>query len=181
MRTRFFFLAASVTSIAAAAVAQGCGETETTTSPGDAGADVAADTGPKKDATPPAEDAEPPCDTTQDFSKDIPDAEIADGASTTGICVGCGNSHCKKYIQQCNLNCQCQGLAAEALECYAKTANIVGCAGQFASSKITKETQTTAFGLFSCLNEACKDECATEQFADAGPDGGDAGDGGDGG
>ena len=180
MRTRFFFLAASVTSIAAAAVAQGCGETEATPGAGDAGADVAADTGPKKDATPPAEDAEPPCDTTQDFSKDIPDAEIADGASTTGICVGCAQTNCKKFIDECNENCQCQELAGEALECYAKTANIVGCAGQFASSKISKETQTTAFGLFSCLNDSCKDECATEQFADGGPDGGpkDAGDGG---
>jgi hypothetical protein len=168
MRTRFFFLAASVTSIAAAAVAQGCGETETTTTPGDAGSDVATDTGARKDSAPPAEDAEPPCDTTKDFANDIPDAEIGDGASTTGLCVGCAQTNCKKFIDECNKNCQCQELAGEALECYAKTANIIGCAGQFASSKITKETQTTAFGLFSCLDEACKDECQTEQFADAG-------------
>lgn len=179
MRTRFFFLAASVTSIAAAAVAQGCGETETTTSPGDAGADVATDTG-KRDSAPPAEDAEPPCDTSEDFSKDIPDAEIGDGASTTGICVGCAQKNCKTFIDDCNANCQCQELAGKALECYAKTANIIGCAGQFASGSITDETRTTAFGLFSCLNEGCKDECQTEQFADAGSDSGpkDAGDGG---
>jgi hypothetical protein len=172
MRTRLFFLAASVTSIAAAAVAQGCGETETTTTPGDAGTDAVADTGPKKDATPPAEDAEPPCDTTADFSKDIPDAEIADGASTTGICVACAKANCKKFIDDCNKNCQCQELAGDALECYAKTANIIGCAGQFASSSITKETKQTGLGLFSCLNDECKDECQTEQFADGGPDGG---------
>lgn len=180
MRTRFFFLAASVTSIAAASVAQGCGETETTTSNGDAGADVATDTGPKRDSAPPAEDAEPPCDTSEDFSKDIPDAEIADGASTTGICVGCAQKNCKSFIDDCNANCQCQELAGKALECYAKTANIIGCAGQFASGSITDETKTTAFGLFSCLNEECKDECQTEQFGDGGPDGGikDAGDGG---
>jgi hypothetical protein len=171
MRTRFFFLAASVTSLAAAAVAQGCGETETTTTPADAGSDVA-DTGPKKDATPPAEDAEPPCDTTQDFSKDIPDAEIADGKSTTGICVGCAQANCKKFIDECNKNCQCQELAGDALECYAKTANVIGCAGQFASGSISQETKTTAFGLFSCLNDNCKDECATEELS------GDAGDGG---
>jgi hypothetical protein len=179
MRTRFFFLAASVTSIAAASVAQGCGETETTTTASDAGADVA-DTGPKKDSAPPAEDAEPPCDTSEDFSKDIPDAEIADGASTTGICVGCAQKNCKSFIEECNANCQCQELAGKALECYAKTANIIGCAGQFASGSITDETKQTAFGLFSCLNEECKDECQTEQFQDGGPDGGpkDAGDAG---
>jgi hypothetical protein len=171
MRTRFFFLAASVTSIAAAAVAQGCGDTETTTTPGDAGADVAAP-GPKRDSAPPAEDAEPPCDTTKDFAADIPDAEIADGASTTGLCVGCAQANCKSFIDDCNENCQCQELAGDALECYAKTANIIGCVGQFATAKVTKETQSTALGLFSCINDECKDECQTEQFADGGADGG---------
>lgn len=171
MRTRFFFLAASVTSIAAAAVAQGCGETETTSTPTDGGADVAADTG-RRDSAPPVEDDAAPCDTTKDFTKDIPDAEIADGASTTGLCVACANANCKQFIDECNKNCQCQELAGEALECYAKTANIVGCAGQFASSKITDETKATAFSLFSCLNEECKEECQTEQFNDAGSDGG---------
>lgn len=177
MRTRFFFLAASVTSLAAAAVAQGCGDTESTSSPAaDAGADVAADTGAKKDSGPPGEEDAATCDLSHDFTKDIPDADIADGASTTGICVGCATANCKKFIDECNTNCQCQGLAGQALECYAKTANVIGCAGQFANSKVTKETQTTAFGLFSCLNEACKEECQTEQFNDAGPtDGGDGG------
>ena len=178
MRTRLFFLAASVTSLAAAAVAQGCGETETTTTAVDAGSDVA-DTGPKKDATPPAEDAEPPCDTTQDFSKDIPDAEIADGASTSGICVGCAYDNCKASIDDCNANCECQELAGKALECYTKTGNAIGCAGQFATAKVSKETQQTGIALFSCINSNCKQECQTEQF-DAGGDSGpkDAGDGG---
>lgn len=180
MRTRFFLLAASVTSLAAAAVAQGCGETETTTTPTDAGADTSADTGPKRDSAPPIEEDAATCDTSQDFSRDIPDADIGDGASTTGLCVTCAQANCKKFIDDCNKNCQCQELAGEALECYAKTANIIGCAGQFASSKISDETKTTAFGLFSCLNDECKDECQTEQFADGGPDAGpkDAGDGG---
>lgn len=171
MRTRLFFLAASVTTLAAAAVAEGCGDTETPATASDAGVEAAADTGaPKKDSSIPVEDAEPPCDTTKDFTNDIPDASIADGASTTGICVACAQDNCQKFIDDCNANCQCQELAGEALECYAKTANIVGCAGQFASSKITKQTQNTALGLFSCIDEKCKDECQTEQFADAGTD-----------
>jgi hypothetical protein len=170
MRTRLFFLAASVTSIAAASLAQGCGETETTTTPGDAGADVV-DSG-KRDATLPAEDAEPPCDTTQDFSKDIPDAEIADGASTSGICVGCAYDNCKESIDDCNANCECQELAGKALECYTKTGNAIGCAGQFATAKVDEKTQQTGFALFSCINTSCKDECQTQQFQDAGGDGG---------
>lgn len=177
MRTRLFFLAASVTSIAAAAVAQGCGETETTTTPSDAGADVADVV--RKDSTPPAEDAEAPCDTTKDFTKDIPDAEIADGASTSGLCIGCAYDNCKESIDECQQNCECQELAGKALECYTKTGNAIGCAGQFASAKVSDETQQTGIALFSCINSSCKEECQTQQFQDAGDSGPkDAGDGG---
>lgn len=172
MRTRFFVLAASVTSIAAAAVAQGCGETETTSTPADAGIDVA-DSG-RKEAAPPIEEDASPCDTTADFTKQIPDAAIADGASTTGICVACAQKNCKQYIDDCNKNCECQGLAADALECYAKSSgDLVGCLGKFASSTPSKQTQQTGVGLFTCLNGSCKDECQTEALN---PDAGDAGD-----
>jgi hypothetical protein len=168
MRTRFFFLAASVTSIAAAAVAQGCGETETTSTPGDAGADVALDTGAKKDATPPAEDAEPPCDTTKDFTKEIPDADLADGASSTGICMACAKANCKQYIDDCTENCECQGLAADALECYAKNGgDILKCIGSFPTN-VKKETQSTGFALFQCLSAECEEPCQTKQFQDSG-------------
>ena len=49
-----------------------------------------------------------------------------------------------------------------------------------ASGSIKDETKQTAFGLFSCLNDECKDECQTEQFNDGGAEGGpkDAGDAG---
>lgn len=177
MRTRFFVLAASVTSLAAAAVAQGCSSDPETTPAVDAGADVT-DSG-KKDVVIPVEDDASPCDTSADLAKDIQDAAIADGASTTGICVGCAQKSCAKYIEACNKNCECQGLAGKALECYAKSGgDIVGCLGQFASANPSKETQQTGIGLFSCLSASCKDECQTDALT---PDGGDAGDGGDGG
>jgi hypothetical protein len=176
MRTRLFVLAASVTSLAAALIAQGCGETEETAVPStDAGTDVT-DSG-KKETAPPVEEDASPCDTSADFTKEIPDAAIADGASTTGLCVGCAQKNCKKYIDDCNANCECQGLAADALECYAKSSgDIVGCLGKFANSSPSKQTQQTGIGLFTCLNGNCKDECQTEALN---PDAGDAGDGGD--
>jgi hypothetical protein len=169
MRTRFFFLAASVTSIAAAAVAQGCGETETTSTPADGGAaDAVADTGPKKDSAPAAEDAEPPCDTTKDFTKEIPDADLADGASSTGVCMACAKANCKKYIDDCTENCECQGLAAEALECYAKNGgDILKCIGSFPTN-VKQETQSTGFALFQCLSAECEEPCQTKQFQDGG-------------
>ena len=175
MRTRIYLLAASLTSIAAALVAQGCGETETTATPEDAGRDVV-DAGRRDAPAVVDEDSGPPCDTSADFTDEIPDAAIADGASTTGICVGCAKDNCKKYIDDCNVNCQCQELAGQALECYAKTSgDIVGCLGQFASAKPSKQTQQTGTGLFSCIESNCKDECQTEALN---PDGGDPGDAG---
>lgn len=173
MRTRLFVLAASVTSLAAAAVVQGCGDTEetpATTSSADASADVT-DSG-KKDVVTVEEDSST-CDTSADFTKQIPDASIADGASTTGACVGCAVKNCKKYIDECNQNCECQGLAADALECYATSGgDIVGCLGKFANASPSKQTQQTGIGLFTCLNGSCKDECQTEALN---PDAGDAG------
>ena len=77
MRKRFFFLAASVSSLTAAAVGQGCGDSETTAS-ADAGQDVVADVG-KKDTGPVQEPDSNTCDTSADLTAEIPDADIADG------------------------------------------------------------------------------------------------------
>jgi hypothetical protein len=174
MRTRIVFLAASLTSIVAAFIAQGCGETETAVGPDDAGTDVI--DAARRDAPVVLEEDAATCDTSADFTNEIPDASIADGASTTGICVGCAKDNCKKYIDDCNANCQCQGLAGQALECYAKTSgDIVGCLGQFANAKPSKQTQQTGTGLFSCIESNCKTECQTEALN---PDGGDPGDAG---
>ncbi len=177
MRTRLFVLAASVTSLGVAALSLatgGCGETEpeATTTAADASADVT-DSG-KKDVVTVEEDASP-CDTSADFTKQIPDASIADGASTTGVCVGCAVKNCKKYIDECNQNCECQDLAADALECYATSGgDIVGCLGKFANASPSKQTQQTGIGLFTCLNGSCKDECQTEALNPDAGDGGDA-------
>jgi hypothetical protein len=170
MRTRLFLLAASVTSLAAAALAQGCGETETTTSPADGGA-TDATTDVRREAAPiDEEDGAPPCDTTKDFTKEIPDADLGDGASSTGVCMACTKDNCQKYIDDCTKNCECQGIAAEALECYAKNSgDIIKCVGNLPSNT-SKQTQATGFALFQCMSDNCKDECQTEQFNDGGAD-----------
>jgi len=178
MRTRLFLLAASVTSIAAAAGAQGCGEEEPAAAQpsSDAGVDVV--DAAQRDVQPAPVDSGPPCDTTADFTKDIPDAAIADGASTTGICVGCAKVKCKTFVDECTANCECQELAGEALECFAKSnGDVLSCLGQFVSANPSKQTQQTGLGLFSCLQQDCTEECQTDAFTpDAG--GGDASDGG---
>ena len=69
---------------------------------------------------PDVKDSAPPCDTNADFLKDIPDASLADGATTTGVCLGCAKSKCKTELAACSADCACQGIAGEAIDCYAE-------------------------------------------------------------
>ncbi|HSO35092.1 MAG TPA: hypothetical protein VLT33_21340 [Labilithrix sp.] len=171
MRIRLFLALASISFVAAGFGIQACGGSsdDTVQATPDANvAETAAETGPK-DAGGDAADAAPPCDTKRDFLADIPDASIADGASSTGVCVGCVKSKCNAEVAKCAGDCVCQSVAGNALDCYAKTQDILGCAGKLAT--VPKATQTIGIALFSCVQQSCKDECAASAFTDGG-DGG---------
>lgn len=170
MRARFFIVTSALALVATAFVVQACGETEptSTTTGTDSGADVV-DSG-QKETAPPEQDSAT-CDLGADFSAKIPDASIADGATTSGICLGCAKSKCTDEVKACNTDCTCQELATDAVTCYlANTTNPVVCAGNFVG--VDTNTQQLAFGMLNCLNESCKEECATESFQsqDAGND-----------
>ncbi len=169
MKARIFLLGGSISLIAAAFVVQACGDTEpVTTAPEvDSGADVV-DSSPPKEAAPADEDAAT-CDLSADFTTEIPDASIADGATTTGVCLACAHVKCQKQLDECNQDCDCQGLAGDALGCYlANSANPLLCAGNFAG--VDSNTQQIAIAAVSCINSGCKKECATEAFLDGGTD-----------
>ena len=171
MGARFFLVAGSIGLVAAAFVIQACGETEATTDPAaDTGADVAvADSGQK--AAAPGDDDAATCDLSADFTKKIPDASIADGASTSGICLQCAQAKCQAQLDDCNTDCPCQELAAEGLDCYLKNAsNPLACAASFTG--VDDDTQQIGFALIGCINSGCKKECATDSFqpTDAGSD-----------
>src|SRR5437588_9668241 len=122
MRVHAFLIGATVSLVAVMAGIQACGgDTSSGTTPTDAGNDVTLDTKPPP--PPPPDDAgadSATCDLSADFTTKIPDASIADGESTTGICIGCVEAKCKKDLDSCNQYCPCQSAAAKALECYAK-------------------------------------------------------------
>ena len=171
MKARICLLAGGVGLVAAAFVIQACGETEPVTAApeADSGADVV-DSSPPMEAAATDEDAAT-CDLSADFTTEIPDASIADGATTSGICLQCASAKCKKEIDACNQDCTCQELAGDALECYlANSANPLLCAGNFAG--VDTSTQQIAIGLLTCINSGCKVECATEAFTDGGTDAG---------
>jgi len=171
MGPRFFLVAGGIGLVTTAFVIQACGETEPTpAAPVDSGADVAVADSGQKEAAPADEDAAT-CDPSADFTKQIPDASIADGASTSGSCLQCAQAKCKAQIDACNQDCDCQQLAAEGLDCYLKHAsNPLVCASSFVG--VSEETQNIGFALIGCLNSGCKDPCATNSFqpSDAGSD-----------
>ncbi len=173
MRVRSLFVGFSVSLIAAAAALWACGGTETESTPVDAGVDtgtVVTDSGPK-DTGAGQEEAGPTdagCDLDADFTKNIPDAEIPDSGTTTGICLGCGETKCTSEFAQCNADCSCKGIADKALVCYGKSGGNVSdpaflaCVGPVPTKNLAKPA-----ALLQCLNSKCKTECAADMI-DAG-------------
>ena len=171
MRIRLFLSLASVSFVVAGFGIQACGgSSDGTPEPAkDSGvAETAAESGPKDSGVDSA-DAALPCDPKKDFLAAIPDASIADGASTTGICVGCTKGKCSTEVSKCGADCTCQQIAGSLLECYAKTQDIITCGSSLLS--VPASTRTVGIALFSCIQKECKDQCATAAFTDGG-DGG---------
>lgn len=177
MRKAFFLVSSSL--LATVLVVQACGSTEDASSPADAGTDAVvtetgpADTGAKDGGS----DSQTPCDTSKDFLADVPDADIADGASSSGVCLGCLKNKCKSSLDMCNVDCNCREVVSGALDCYAKGGQVIQCV-LGSKTQPTMKTQQIGLALFGCMQQSCNDECAVDEFL---PDGGDAGDSGDGG
>lgn len=176
MRPRLMIVAGSLALVGAAIVVQACGDSEPVTSApaNDAGTDVTDAGQTPSDSARPAEEDAAPCDTTKSFLAEIPDAAIADGASTIGICAQCADTKCSAQVEACNQDCPCQEVAPPTLKCFLENpGNPLLCAAGFAT--VPQTTQQIGFALIQCINASCKDECATSAFQP--PDGG-ADDGG---
>jgi hypothetical protein len=170
MRVRFFLVMTMATSVGAGAAIQACGGSSDSGSSGSPTAEAGPDTSITKDSSvadtnaPDVFDARPPCDPNKDILKDVPDASIADGASTTGACIACAEMHCSTEIDNCKKDCSrsetdkgCQDLGAAALSCYAMTQSLIKCAAPFFTAK--GPTQMIGVALGTCVNKYCQDEC----------------------
>jgi hypothetical protein len=172
MRIRLFLALTSVSLVATGLGIEACGGTTTDSSTtADSSIEAAADA---KEAAADAADAAPQCDPKGDPLKGIPDASLADGASTTGVCVGCVESKCAAEVAKCAADCPCQNVAGKALTCYTKNQQNLGAC---ISTLTGVPSATTKIGtaLLFCVQGSCSVECAASAFT------GDAGDGGDGG
>lgn len=114
----------------------------------------------------------PPCDRAGDLFAKAHDASIGDGASTTGLCLGCTKARCDEAVAKCTADCQCQGIVGRALDCYVTTQSL-GCASELTSYLVTNETRSDALRILGCVQSECPVECVIDGGAaavDAGSD-----------
>lgn len=180
MRARAIFLWSCICVLPAAVIQVACGgEDDGGAAKPDSGTPApAADAAGDAPTTTPGDDDDDDdndnCDKTADFTKNIPDASIADGASSTGACIGCANAKCATQVKACNENCICQDVADDALPCILQNAgNPIACLDVLGDAITDKPAQNAALGIFQCVSAQCEEECALDELLPS-----DAGDGG---
>ncbi len=171
MRIRFFVVGFSAVLFGGGFAIQACGGDQSdSTAAIDAGQDVV-DATVKDVSVADVVDANPGCDKKADILKDIPDASIADGGSSVGVCLGCAKVKCATEISSCTADCPCQGVAAKALVCFAKAqtqTQQLACAASFQG--VPSSTQKIGLALAGCLQNNCDNECQASNYLDGGPD-----------
>lgn len=171
MRVRFFLVSVSTSAVLTGAAIAACGgDTDGTVSEVDAGSEAASSADASADA--PAATGKPdtgaPCDTTGDFTDEIPDASLA-GVSSTGVCSQCLKKNCSTTIDNCNKDCNCRAFVGDVLKCVQKGGKTIEQCALGSSVTPTTKTFGIAQGLQPCLLK-CNDECAVDELADAGRD-----------
>lgn len=185
MRIRAFIVLGFASLAAAGLAVVACGGEEEEPTPGPSTEDAGKDSGTTADSGGdsgggPTED----CDKSKDFLADIPDASIADGASSSGICLGCLRSHCNAALDLCNADCECRGFVGATVGCVAQgTDSFLNCATAAAAENgaPSENVQGIGLGIYQCANQNCKGECALDDLFppdaggtdDAGEDAGD--------
>jgi hypothetical protein len=176
MKARVVLLCSFISIVPAAAIQACGGSSKVEGQPaGDSGAAHVVD-GSLDAKTDNTADAEgPSCDTSADFTKEIPDASIADGASSTGECLACTNAHCESAVAECNKNCLCQSVAGPALDCFLKnpTNLFLACGSKLGAAIGDPDARNAAGAIFTCVQSHCKTECALDALLPH--DGGDGG------
>ena len=163
--SRFLFALVAAGLAVTAALIQACGGTD---EPSAASADAGSDAASEAAAAVPGEDAGT-CDPSSDFRTKIPDAAIADGASSSGACVACASEKCPANVSACNLSCDCKNLAATGLDGYLKnTTNPAACAALFITGDVSEQAKSIGIALFTCFNRSCEVACATQVAGDGG-------------
>ncbi len=87
-----------------------------------------------------------------------PDASLADGATSVGICFGCVHSSCGPEVQDCADDCECNNAVLGAFGCVASGQPLATCAGAFTNLPPSSLQVGQALGL--CVIAGCRQACA---------------------
>lgn len=167
MRSRFVLLSIFAGLAGAVTGAQGCSADESVTGDGP----DASESGARQGDPPIPPETGPACDPKGDLFRLVRDASIGDGASTTGVCLGCSKAKCAEAIANCTENCPCQAIVSRAIECYLTTQQI-GCAADLADILVTPTTRKYALQVLGCAQSECPVECAVDAGTTTDPDAG---------
>lgn len=180
MRVRALIVLGLASLTTAGLVITACGGEEETppgSSPEDGGSDSGpgpgADSGGDGDAKVPTED----CDKSKDFLDDVPDASLANGASSSGECVACLRASCKATLDLCNVDCECREFVGETIGCVAEgTAAFTECATAAMMNGLpSAEVQGIGLSIYQCATTNCNEACALSDLIPGDAGSGDAG------
>ena len=174
MRVRHWILLGSVSMGLVGAALAGCGGSSDSGPATDAGADittadVANDTATAQDTSVPPKDAAPSC--VEDASIATispPDAAIADGASSVGVCLGCVKAKCSAELKACADDCPCNNAVEGAITCIFQGGSTTTCAGPIIG--LPGNSGQLGIGLAGCLIQSCTQECQPTPPKDGGTD-----------
>ena len=181
-RARHWLFGVSTGLVAVGVFGGGCGSVETAPPVVDSGAkDVTvADVAPDVHAADVGADVPAVgCGVDADITKlALPDAALADGATSIGICSACAQAKCGSQLQACNDDCDCREAVVGFFDCYSKTQSIVTCGAPLIT--LGGEAMQLGQALFVCISPSflklpgtgCEVECAVKALlgTDAGPD-----------
>jgi hypothetical protein len=166
MRVRHFVLIVSAGMAGFAFAGQGCGGTSDS---GPAGTDASVQDVTAADTTQPPKDTGAPdlgtpetapdnCPDADLANPNLPDASLADGATSVGECLSCVESKCQAEVTACNdttTDCSCKQLIYDFLSCVSGGKSIFSC-----GSSLVVGAPQTAQDLGLCVYGNCIKDCA---------------------
>ena len=177
MRMRHFVFLASSAFVAIGLAMVGCGgSSDSTTPPPDAANDITAVDQSAPDVNDAAnQDAgSDACEADGDLlNANVPDADLFDGGSSVGLCVGCIRSSCSTQVGACNDDCGCRSAIIDAYGCLSTNASDPTACFQNAAT-LPAGSRDIAVAILLCAEQKCP-SCQPPK-GDGGRDSGDAGD-----
>jgi hypothetical protein len=177
MRVRNLLVMGSLSLCLGGVFAAGCGGSSESSPAQDAGNDTTSDVGSDQSvadtSTSDVKEGGNACVEDASLTQlNLPDASIADGGSSVGLCMGCIKANCDAELTACAADCPCNNAVETVLSCVLTRGFNQACLGPVLT--LTGNSQQLGLGLGQCLLGSCQNACAPGLDAGTGDSGGDA-------